>query len=255
VGFGKSGLSLVLTIGILVVLGLFAGGSRRDLGREPAGAVGEGVVAAGLGAEVTDGVGRVVPASGDGYVNPLEPAPKAEWEVLTGCVLVRTPTNSAHHFRVECDGKPTVFQLYFVESPEPTEPGEEEVDEQSRYFGWPSKWTVEERTDRSIALGQQAWQLAEKLLSERPFLVLTKYELKRESHFYYGLVVLTDAHGRLRTLQECLVEQGLGMVTRPALGWLPIQASSEQFATRLERLEQLAQRERRGGWTLPVPGE
>lgn len=237
---------MLITMIILVVLGLLGGGRRgvTDAGEAA------GVTAMASMGEAVAGAGRAVPTSGGAYLNPLEPAPKAEWEVLTGCELIGTPTNAAHHFRVRRDGKPMVFQLYFVESPEPTEPGEEEVEAQAEYFGWPSKWSPEESADRSMELGQQAWQAVEALLESRPFMVLTKYEVRRETHHFYALVVVEDEQGRRRTLQEWLVERGFATLTRPALGWLPIQVSSEGYVKRLEGLERAAQRERRGGWGL-----
>jgi hypothetical protein len=178
----------------------------------------------------------------------LEPPPKAEWEVLTGCELVRNPTNAAHHFRVKRDEKPMVFQLYFVEAAEPTEPGEDEVADQARYFGWPQDWSPEECAERSVGLGERAWQAVQSLLEGRPFMVLTKFDLRRETHHFYALVVVEDDQGRRRTLQEWLVENGYATINRTSIGWLPIQVSSEQFVERLERLEHEAQRERRGGW-------
>ena len=238
---------MLITIVILVVLGVF-GGARR--GSPEAGLAEAGETAMGSVGEPAAGAGRAVPASAGAYLNPLEPAPKAEWEVLTGCELIRTPINAAHHFRVRRDGKPIVFRLYFVEAPEPTEPGEDEVEEQAEYFGWPSKWSPEECADRSMELGQRARQEVEALLGSRPFIVLTKYEVLRESHHFYALVVIEDEQRRRRTLQEWLVERGLATITRPSLGWLPIQVSSEQYVERLEGLERAAQRDRRGGWGL-----
>jgi len=235
VGFGKTGLSLLITSVILVVLGVFGTMGRRSDG---VGAVADRA-----------GVGRGLFSSegGEVYVNPLDPVPKAEWEVLTGCRLVETPTNAAHHFRVQRD-KPMVFRLYFVEAPEVTDPDEDEVAEQVRYFGWPAKWEAGEASDRLSVLGQEAWQAVEALLSERPFVILTKFELRRETHHFYALVVFEDVDGKRRTLQEWLVERGYAVITRPALGWLPIQVSTEQFIERMEGLEHVAQREKRGGW-------
>jgi hypothetical protein len=237
---------MLITIGILVVLGVFAGARRGSTG------MGEvaGVTAVSSLGDPVAGAGRAVPASAGAYLNPLDPPPKAEWEVLTGCELIRTPINAAHHFRVRRDGKPMVFRLYFVESPKPAEPAEDEVEGQAEYFGWPSKWSPEEYADRSMELGQQAWQEVEGLLASRPFMVLTKYEVRRETHHFYALVVIEDEQGRRRTLQEWLVERGFATLTRPTLGWLPIQVSSEGYVERLEGLERTAQRERRGGWGL-----
>jgi endonuclease YncB( thermonuclease family) len=133
-----------------------------------------------------------------------------------------------------------------------TDPPEDEVAEQSRYFGWSPKWSSEECADRLTALGQQAWQAVEKLLRERPFIVLTKFELRRESHHFYALVVYEDQNGRRRTVQEWLVEQGYATITDSALGWLPTQVASEQFVEQLQRLERIAQQERRGGWGMAL---
>jgi endonuclease YncB( thermonuclease family) len=242
VGIGKAGLSMLTTIGILVVLTMFAGAHRRQAAEDDSGL---DASRAGWQADMSGS------GAAESYNNPLDPVPKAEWEVLTGCQLVANPTNAADHFRVQRD-KPIVFQLYFVDAPELTDPPEDEVAEQSRYFGWSPKWTSEECADRLTALGQQAWQAVEKLLRERPFIVLTKFELRRESHHFYALVVYEDQNGRRRTVQEWLVEQGYATITDSALGWLPTQVASEQFVEQLQRLERIAQQERRGGWGMAL---
>jgi|GEM_PF-2229656 len=236
---------MLITIGILMVLGVFAKAHRDRVSAPPAvaerrGAEGDGELISRAGLE----------GPGETYINPLDPVPKAEWEILTGCEVIKNPTNAAHHFRVRRSAdheKPIVFQLYFVEAPDLNDPGEDEVSNQARAFGWPVNWSVEESADRCAALGEQAWQEVEKLL-ERPFMVLTKFELRRETHLYYALVLFEDESGRRRTLQEWLVEHGYATITRPALGWLPVQLSADQFIERLEALQHEAQRERRGGW-------
>ena len=94
---------MLTTIGILVVLTMFAGAHRRQAAAEDDS--GLDASRAGWQADVS-GYG-----SAESYDNPLDPVPKAEWEVLTGCQLVANPTNAADHFRVQRD-KPIVFQLY-----------------------------------------------------------------------------------------------------------------------------------------------
>ena len=82
--------------------------------------------------------------------------------------------------------------------------------------------------------------------------MLTKFELRRESHHFYALVVYEDQNGRRWTVQEWLVEQGYATITDSALGWLPTQVASEQFVEQLQRLERIAQQERRGGWGMAL---
>lgn len=199
------------------------------------------------------GGGESAVASGI-YDHPLDPAPKAEWEVLVGCELAQTPTNAANHFRVMWEGKPMVFELYFVEAPELTEPGEDEVTEVAEYFGWPRRGGVEAWRARSIELGERAWEAVETLLKGHPFMVLTKFDRRDDTHHFYGLVVFEEEPGRRRTLQEWLVERGYVRLTRPALGWLPLQVDSGRFVERLETLQLEAQRQRQGGWGAAVAG-
>jgi len=234
-------MSMLITGGILVVLGMIGGrprGGEAEWARD--------------GRDGRDGrslgMGGSLPVAAEMYINPLEPPPKAEWEVLTGCELVRTPTNSAHHFRVMWDGKPMVFELYFVETPEVTEPDDDRVADQARYFGWPDRAGPDAWTARSVDIGEQAWKSVEERLEGGGFLVLTKFERRTGTHHYFAVVVIEDGPGRRRTLQEWLVEQGYGMITRPSLGWLPMQIDSEQFIERLEHLQVEAQRARKGGW-------
>jgi endonuclease YncB( thermonuclease family) len=232
-------MSLLVTFGILVVLGVVGGGRRP---------VGAARMVGGVESGTSGGSGMELPVSAEVPVHPLDPAPRAEWEVLTGCQLVKTPTNAAHHFRVKRDEKPMVFALYLVRAPELTEPDEDEVEEWARYFGWPKKWSPEECADRVLDLGEQAWREVEALLEVRPFIVLTRFDRRREMHHFYALVVIEDEQGNRRTLQEWLVERGYGTIEPAGLGWLPLQVSSEQYFERLDRLQQVAQRERRGGW-------
>jgi endonuclease YncB( thermonuclease family) len=237
---------MLLTLGILVVLGIFGGG-RRGAGS------GRAEVEHAVSGGVDPGWGQAMMVStAEVPMNPLDPAPRAEWEVLTSCQLVKTPTNAAHHFRVMRDGKPMVFRLYFVEAPELADPEDDEVADLARYFGWPQKWSAEECADRSVTLGQEAWQAVEGMLEAQPFMVLTRFDRRRESHQFDALVVIQDEQGQRRTLQEWLVERGLAMVTRPSLGWLPIQVSADQFVERLEGLQREAQRQRRGGWGVSL---
>jgi endonuclease YncB( thermonuclease family) len=53
-------------------------------------------------------------------------------------------------------------------------------------------------------------------------------------------------------VQEWLVEQGYATITDSTLGWLPTQVASEQFVEQLQRLERLAQQEKRGGWGMAL---
>ncbi len=230
---GKVGLSLLITGAILVVLGVFAAGRPRPVDVDTAGQ-GRG-----------GGTARVL---ADTYINPLDPVPKAEWEVLLGCELVRTPTNAAHHFRVSWEGKPMVFELYFVAAPELTEPEEEEVAEMAQYFGWPRKGGANAWKTRSIDLGHHAWKAVESLLQSKPFMVLTKFDRRHDTHHFYGLVVIEDERGGRRTLQEWLVEHGYARISPESLGWLPLQVESDLFVERLETKQREAQRDRRGGW-------
>jgi endonuclease YncB( thermonuclease family) len=244
----RTGLSLVITGVIMVTLGVVAALHRR---RAPAAVA------------VESGGPEVVPAGSmtalshvpvDLPDHPLDPAPKAEWEVLPSCRLVRNKTNAAHYFHVVRGGDTFVFQLYGVDAPGPTAASDEEVAEQSRYFGLAQRLDETECAERLGRLGEEAWTAVEELIGGRPFVVFTRWERRPDSHHFYALVYFRDGEGNRRFLQEWLVQEGYAMITRPSLKRLPNGQRAEQFLENLETLQRSAQQRKAGAWGLLSAG-
>lgn len=237
------GLSLLITSAILLVLGLLASAHRQSYA--PPSAETYNTLAAGVPATASPLAADTPPE------NPLLTAakPKAEWEVLPSCRLVPNKTNAAHHFHTRSHGSDAfVFQLYCVTAPEVTIPTEEDIDQWGRYFGFSNRMSDKAKGEALVRLGTQAWTAVERLLQDREFLVLTKWKQPEGTHHYYALVFFRDDEGRLRSLQEWLVEQGYAQITPQALDHLPTGESLEQFVARLEEQQRAAQNGRRGGW-------
>ncbi len=242
----KTGLSLAITVAILLVLGLLASAHRQT---RPA----SGTDAATTWTAPGDAAALAMTSPGADTTpdNPLHQpsAPRPEWEVLPACRLAPNKTNAAHHFHTRRQGSDAfVFQLYCVQAPEITVPTEEDIDQWGRYFGFNERMSEKAKGEALLRLGTQAWTAVERLLQEREFLVLTKWKQPPGSHHYYALVFFKDDEGALRSLQEWLVEQGYAQITTQSLDRLPTGESLEQFVARLERQQQVAQTGRRGGW-------
>ena len=240
-------MSVLITVVILLGLGVLAAVHRPETSPAPAEGVQEPVAASGS-------LSPVALAPDDLPANPLDPPPKAEWEVLPSCRLLPNKTNAAHSFHVmrgsDPSGDPFVFQLYGVESPEATTPSDDEVAAQSRYFGLAEDLNEEECAEKLGRLGQQAWAAVEQLLSDQPFAVFTRWERRPDSHYFYAFVYVRDEHGNRRFLQDWLVENGYAMITRPSLGRLPNGQKGEQFLEDLETLQHSAQQRKSGAWGL-----
>jgi endonuclease YncB( thermonuclease family) len=249
----RTGLSVLITVGIMLGLGVVAAVHRRQI--PPPAAETTHQIAP------TGSVSAISLTPDDFPANPLDPPPKAEWEVLPSCRLLPNKTNAAHYFHVtrgpaparahqsDLGGDPFVFQLYGVEAPEATTASDDEVAEQSRYFGLAEHLDEEESAERLGELGQQAWAAVAHLLS-RPFAVFTRWERRPDSHYFYAFVYLKDDDGTRRFLQDWLVEHGYAIITRPSLGRLPNGQKGEQFLEDLEVLQHSAQQRKSGAWGL-----
>lgn len=236
---------MLVTVGIMVVLGIFASGYRQQRAAAASGKEAARTPVPGGALETLDPT-----LVSDVYANPLDPPPKAVWDVLTNCQLLPNKTNAAHHFHVRRGSDPFVFQLYCAEAPEVAAPSEDQIEEQAEHFGLIDRMEPERYGEALSELGEKAWQAVEQLLSGRRFLVLTKWERRPDTHHYYAFVFIEEENGARRSLQEWLVEHGYAIITRPALGRLPTGETSDQFIERLERQQYAAQEQKRGGWAI-----
>ncbi|MGI8604766.1 MAG: thermonuclease family protein [Verrucomicrobiales bacterium] len=233
----RTGLSLLITIGIMLALGVVGAvhrGAPNSTVQEAAGVAAEG--------------GTPTQSSPEPSGNPLHPPPVAEWDVLTACSLAANKTDAAHHFHVKRGDDIYVFQLYYANAPEVTAAKAEQVTEQARYFGIASQIS-EDKWDKALAhFGEDARAFTHQVLAEQPFLVFTKWEKRPETHHYYAFVLVQDENAERRLLQEMLVERGYAIISEPPLKKLPDGTSGPEFVERLQYLQRQAQQKNLGVW-------
>lgn len=239
----RTGLSVVVTLGIMLALGVVGwvhrGGKVED--GQPAGAVA-------LVTAEPAGRREVMAA---GVAHPLEPEPVAEWEVLPSCTLRPNRTDAAHHFHVQRGDEVYVFTLYFTAAPEATAARPEHLSEHARYFGLGGR-SEDEQEKALAALGQEAWAMVESLLQQRPFWIFTQWEKRSGTHHYFAMVLVDLPGGERRFLQEVLAENGFAVLNDPDLQRLPDGTAGGEFFDHLQALQQQAQQQRSGAWAAAL---
>ena len=261
--FRDTGLSLVITVAVLLALGVIAAIHRVQTGEKPvvqtpmsSPPVAADASAPRLVKPLDFNAPAVVSSAGAAPVVPVvlapRPIPEAEWDVLTDCELAQNRTNSAHHFHVRRDSETYVFQLYYSVAPEVTAPRPDQIGQQAGYFRLPLNRSEAELEKDIMALGNLAWHQVEQWLATGPFRVFTKWEKMPDTLRYYGFVQVQDEAGKWRFLQELLAEHGLACVNEPPLKSLPDGETGAEFLDKLRRLQQQAQINKRGAWG-PLP--
>ncbi len=239
----QTGVSLLITGGIMLSLGVMAAMHRAQRTPAPSDAPSP---------EPVHGTGTVTPmhfaGTGETDVNPLDPPRQGEWEVLRDCRLVANKTNAAHHFHVRSGDNPFVFELYCAEAPEPADAEEDVVDEFARHFGLADRLPEEQWDAAMTTLAEEGTKAVQTLLEGQSFMVFTKWERKPDTHHFYAFVLVRDTDGRGRFLQDWLIEHGYARVTQPPLGKLPNGWPLERFTALLDDLRTEAQRAHRGAW-------
>jgi endonuclease YncB( thermonuclease family) len=171
----------------------------------------------------------------------LEPRP---WETLRDCRLLKKEMFDGDSFHVRHHGKDLIFRLLYVDTPEKKELGlTSRTTEQAKY------WKIYKKDLYTLA--QEALLLTEKHLST-PFTIHTRWEDARgnsQQPRYYATVT-TSENQDLATL---LVAHGLARIHgRPVQA--PDGRPGQEVVKELKKIEQEAQKQKKGAWSLPQRG-
>ena len=163
------------------------------------------------------------------------------FETLVGCRLHEDRNNDGDSFKVAHQGEIMELRLYFVDAPEKRlhQYNGERLDHQGRYFGNLTR-------EKTIAIGQQAKAHTERLLTSRPFRVVTRWQPVFESGRYYAFIFFEDTG---EELSESLVREGLARIYTEGTN-LPDGRKKADFEKHLKKLELDAKKAKRGGWGL-----
>src|SRR5262249_49084278 len=147
-------------------------------------------------------------------------------------------------FLVHCGREKFFVRLYFIDCPEADVSFPERVRQQYDYFGI----TMDELT----RAGARARELVGNMLTQRPFLVLTKKSFaqgRSKNTRYYSLVQVDG-----RYLHEILLNEGLARNKGTIVG-LPTGEKARAHAVALQALEDRARVARKGAWATHDPAK
>lgn len=163
-------------------------------------------------------------------------AKTAQWQTLDDCHYTANAANDGDSFHVTCKGKPYLFRLYFVDTPETDTSLGERIDEQAKYFHINAKQTVE--------VGKIATQFTREKLSQ-PFTVRTCFQDalgRSKMERFYALVQTTSGD-----LGEQLIENGLARIHGTSANPTGLPRANVEWQ-KLQQLEREAKLEKVGGW-------
>lgn len=155
--------------------------------------------------------------------------------------LVEDAGNDGDSFKIAHDGGVNVLRLYFVDCPEKRHYSlvESRLKDQANYFGGLS-------ISQTLSAGATAKAFTEKLLSEQPFTVMTRWGRVYDSERFYAILTFDDGEG----LAEKLVHAGLCRIhTRGTM--MPDGRSEFDFENHLRAIEHEAKAAKRGAWGMP----
>lgn len=165
-----------------------------------------------------------------------------EFKVFPKARFIESRANEADTLRIKVSDteEERVFVLYFVDALDAAWTHPQRVQEQARYFGVSSQRVVDE--------GVKAVQYVTKLLNERPFTVMTRWEEVPDRSRYYALILVEIAPGKQAYLADLLVQQGFARVAGVTTT-LPADArSANDYALELQALRKQAQQRKSGIW-------
>ena len=187
------------------------------------------------------GTARPPASSRDTAASTSRRVPSSSFETLSDCRLHEDRNNDGDSFKIAHQGRLIEVRLYFVDAPEKRQHqyNGERLDHQGRYFGGLSR-------SQTTAIGQQAKALTDRLLSTRPFRVVTRWQPVFESGRHYAFVFFEDTG---EELSEILVREGLARIYTEGTT-LPDGRSKAAFEQHLKQLEKTARQSRQGAWGL-----
>ena len=160
------------------------------------------------------------------------------FEVILGARLHDHPDNDGDSFHIDHDGQTHEFRLYFADCPEKKRHAlnGERLAQQGQYFGGLSE-------AETVAVGQQAKTLTQRLLSTQSFTIYTKWQGVYNSGRYYAFIVFADGED----LSAKLIRAGLARIHTGGTT-LPDGRSVSSYQKQLRGLEQFAQTQHSGAW-------
>ncbi len=166
------------------------------------------------------------------------PETETQFVKLADAHLIEDASNDGDSFKITHDGTEHVFRLYFVDCPEKRQYAlvKNRLKDQAAYFGG---LTI----PQTVSLGLEAKAFTEKLLTEQPFTIQTRWERVYDSARSYALVFFADGE----ELSEKLVKAGLCRIYTKGT-WMPDGRREYDFENHLRTLEHEAKSAHRGAW-------
>lgn len=182
-------------------------------------------------------------------VRPILVAKNSGYALLKNCRLVDNRRNDGDSFFVRHADGETEFRLYFLDTPESKykeyrdgKNNGERLQQQGRYFNGLNR-------DETVAVGSAAKTFVKKVLSRKPFKVMTKWESVFGSERCYAFVVF-EYKGKERYLHEVLTEEGLGRIHTSGRSMPDGRTTQSQQKSRLKNIERKAKQSKRGAWGI-----
>lgn len=171
----------------------------------------------------------------------LPPEPDGSFVELRHAHLVEDAGNDGDSFKIAHEGGVHVLRLYFVDCAEKRRYTlvEARLKDQAGYFGGLS-------IPQTLTLGAAAKAFTEKLLRERHFTAMTRWERVYDSERTYAIITFDDGEG----LAEKLVRAGLCRIHTKGTS-MPDGRHEFDFENHLRALEHEAKDAKRGAWGMP----
>jgi len=158
--------------------------------------------------------------------------------VILGASLHAHADNDGDSFHLSHAGRTHEFRLYFADCPEKKRHhlNGDRLADQGRYFGGLNEADT-------VAIGQQARDLTQHLLTTQPFTIYTKWHPVYNSGRYYAFIVFADGED----LSAKLVRAGLARIHTTGTT-LPDSRRSSDYQQQLRQWESQARSAKRGAW-------
>ncbi len=160
------------------------------------------------------------------------------FDTLRHARLVEDVGNDGDSFKLAHEGGEHVFRLHFVDCPEkksyPLVAGR--LKDQAAYFGGLS-------VTQTVNVGLEAKAFTEKLLRERRFQLMTRWERVFDSQRFYALVLFEDHED----LAEKLVKAGFARIYTKGVR-MPSGVDEFDYERHLRDLEKVAKTTKVGAW-------
>jgi endonuclease YncB( thermonuclease family) len=178
---------------------------------------------------------------------PSVPEEKARQQILTECRLKDDHSNDGDSFSVLTRSGEYRFALYYVDAPDTNGGSVEQLQSHSGYFG-----NLTEQNLRNLA--RESKEYVRQILANRKFDVVTRWERAPEESpnqeiTARAFIFLDSTNGEKVSLSTLLVHEGLATVCL-SQEMLPDGKTPDEYIADLQRLEQQAISQNRGGWRL-----